>query len=357
MVDERADDEMIEIGDPDEEPTDPEPSARVVIEYRERGVPWMLIPPLLIISALGAVLLYHKLAPEVRRPQPSSLANVVPPAAAALEPSTPADPILPTSPPAPVAVEKAADVPPVAAAPPAPPIEPVASPFELPEPVKEPETAPFPRVQGLGFDPRALEAERKAEPLADPSLAPARDVPPDDLDQPREVDPDLLPPDPRLARARQKQREAEAIRKVEADRVRFHSDLAKVCKKFGESSGPEILKLFDQYDVQVEPTAQKRAVAALGKTGQFVGADRATRIALLRSLGYPEPAILSDLCEQVGRYQSKAVRGGLNSKAEVMYLCALYLLKHAPPGATNPARPASSNRASAGVLAAPRPDR
>ena len=370
MVDERADGEMIEIGDPDEEPKYPDPSPRVLIEYRERGVPWMLIPPLLVISALGAVLLYHKVAPQVRPPQPPQLVKaVVTPDLPESKSSSPVAPINPPPAPVPVAVEKPAQLPAIAATPDVPPVEPVDTPELVPEPAKVPVAAPFPRVQGLGFDPKALEAERKAEAPPDPSLAVAQEVRPDGRDQPREVDPDLLPPDPRLARVRQMQRLAEAIRKAEEDRSRFHADLAKVCKKFGERSGPEIKKLFDRYENQVEPAAQKKAALLLGKTGMFVGADRASRIALLRNVGFPEPAILVDIYEQVGKDQSKAVRGGLNSNSEVMYYSALYLLKN-PPRVVNPSRPASSARASAGerpvdgpgasspaILAAPTPGR
>ena len=67
MSEERVDDGMIEIGDPTEEPTYPEGPTRVVIEYRERGVPWMLIPPLLVLSAVGAMVAYHKWFPQANR--------------------------------------------------------------------------------------------------------------------------------------------------------------------------------------------------------------------------------------------------------------------------------------------------
>ena len=70
MIDDRVKDGMIEIGDPAEEPTTAQPPPRVVIEYRERGVPWMLIPPLLVISAVGAIIADHKYAPPNARFQP-----------------------------------------------------------------------------------------------------------------------------------------------------------------------------------------------------------------------------------------------------------------------------------------------
>ena len=202
MLEERVDDGMIEIGDPTEESSHTELAPRVVIEYRERGVPWMLIPPLLILSALGAVLLHHKFAPLPRPPQPPTPIRVEAPPETPLVPSDATAPPSPPAAPAVATVEKPAEVPviaPVAAA--------VESPESVPDPTRGADPDSFPRVQGLGFDPKALEAERKAEAPADNALAPAlQEARPDDRDQPREVDPELLPPDPLLARARQKQR-------------------------------------------------------------------------------------------------------------------------------------------------------
>ena len=56
MTEPRPDDAMLEIGDIDEDPTAPAgpEGPRVVIEYRDRGVPWMLIPPLLAMAAVVA---------------------------------------------------------------------------------------------------------------------------------------------------------------------------------------------------------------------------------------------------------------------------------------------------------------
>jgi len=96
MGDEHVEDGMIEIGDPSVEPTAAEPPARVVIEYRDRGVPWMLIPPMIVLSAVAAVIVHHKLTPPpprvlVSAPSPSM---AVDPAIATETPAVPA----PTSP-------------------------------------------------------------------------------------------------------------------------------------------------------------------------------------------------------------------------------------------------------------------
>src|SRR6185312_162153 len=114
--------------------------------------------------------------------------------------------------------KEAASIPPDSApvpvvTPPALPVAPVEPPTvapPAPAPEKTPDPVAFPRVQGLGFDPKALEADRKPEAPADPALAPAaqerrpeepargmeRPAVPDERERPREVDPELLPPDP-----------------------------------------------------------------------------------------------------------------------------------------------------------------
>jgi hypothetical protein len=57
MSDENRD-HLIEIGDPEEEPVVPIPPSapQVVIEYRDRGLPWMLVLPLLVTAAALAVM-------------------------------------------------------------------------------------------------------------------------------------------------------------------------------------------------------------------------------------------------------------------------------------------------------------
>jgi hypothetical protein len=347
MVDGRVNDEMIEIGDPTEEPTVAEPPPRVVIEYRERGVPWMLIPPLLVLSAVGAVLLYTKLAPHPNSREQASVAKIVeslgPPPAEVPEASVPPveTPIVPVARP-----ELKADEVPPPIAPPSNPVEPV-SPFLIPveptpEPPKVPEPAPFPRVQGLGFDPKALEADRKAEAPADPALAAvARQDRPDDRDLPREIDPDLLPPDPRQARVRQQQRKLELARKIEDERVRFHAELKVICRKFREKSAPKIFEMSKGFDNKLDPSAKTAAIGLLGKTGKFAGADRRARIEVLRSLGYPEYLILEDLFETYEKQQI-GERDGPRDFDEACYFTALFLLRNPPRQMSSSSRPVSA---------------
>jgi hypothetical protein len=360
MADERLDEGMIEIGDPTEEPKASEPAPQVVIQYHERGgVPWMLIPPLLVISAVLSVLLYHKFAPK--QVQPHSIAKAidaaepigsepVPPVPPA---SIPSDPIAIANPepkheePLPQLPLPSNPVEPTVSVPVPAPVEPAA------EPVKTAESAPFPRVQGLGFDPKALAAERKVEAPADLALAPvAREERPDDRDLPREIDPDLLPPDPRQAKIRQQQRRLDALKKIDDERVLFHADLKKICtgafrkstaEKAGTAEKIEVLK--QQYETRVDPSALKKAAQLLGKNGRFEGTDRRKRIELLRSLGFPELAILGDIFDTYG-VKSINERDGPRSPDEALYYSALILIRNPPTRDALPSRAVSSTNES-----------
>ena len=347
MAEAQIDDGMIEIGDPNEEPTPAEVATepRVVIQYHERGgVPWMLIPPLLVVSAVSAVLLFQKFAPS---PRPIAVASAG--LVEALRPSveTPAAP-----PPTPIVIPAASpENPPVVEAPIV--AESAAPVLVAPALPAEPIPAPEPKVEALGFDPKALEAERHAEAPPDPAIAAAAGAGPrDERDLPREVDPDLLPPDPKLARARQQRRRLEALKKVDEDRVRFHAELREVCRKFGEGGAPEIQDLQKKYGTKVEPWAEKRATDLLGKNGKFVGADRRTRIELLRALGFPEPIILGDLFDHHGMKQI-GEREGPRSPGEALYRSALYLLRNPPASDANPSRTVSETRPGTNLRALP----
>ncbi len=348
---EEFDGRMIEIGDPTEEPSAPEPPPRVVIEYRERGVPWMLIPPLLVISAVGAVLAYHKFAP----PAPRFMTRA---SESAVVPSPPDDNDEPAHPIKPEPSVVKPTLPPNPPEPAAPPIIPSPpSVVELPpiEPVKEPDPTPFPRVNGLGFDPKTLEPGAKTEAPGDRAIAPAaqggrpdelgrgidRAAPSDLVDQPREVDPELLPPDPKLARERRAKWIAQQREEAEADRGRFLAELREVCRRSRDRSGREILKLIKQHDTAVEPAIQQKAAFLLGKTGPYAGIDRVDRIKLLRSLGYPEPAILGDLFD-IDK-TSIGERDGPRDEFQALYFSARFLLRNPPPGIASTTRPVSSN--------------
>jgi len=132
------------------------------------------------------------------------------------------------------------------------------------------------------------------------------------------------------------------LRQVEVDRGRFHADLKMVCKKFGADFENQVLELYKRYGTQIEPASKEKALWLLGKSGPYVGADRATRIDVLRAVGYPETVILDDIFETFERRRIRE-RDGPRNIAEAMYRSSLYLLKH-PPGQRS-----SSGRANASV--------
>ena len=344
MAEPHDEDAMIEIGDPTEEPgveeSTPPP---VVIEYHERGgVPWMLIPPMLALSAVGSILLYHKLAPRRDAVPPSGSVRsgqfpepVVTSGSAPTAAPSSVEPIAPVEP-------KRDELKPVDPLPeaPAPPASTAEAPAE-PIPPMPPPPAPKVSVEGLGFDPKALEADRNADARADPALAPAvRDERPEERDLPREVDPDLLPPDPRDARKRQEKRKLELARRVDEERLRFHAELKVICNKLRENSWSAILEMRQNYDLKIDPAAEKQAVYLLGKSGKFAGADRRTRIDLLRALGYPEPVILDNLFVT---YEKRQIgeRDGPKDLEDAYYRTALFLLRNLPRPSNPPARPVS----------------
>ena len=372
MAEGRIDDEMIEISDPNDETVGVEPPPRVVIEYRDRGVPWMLIPPLLILSAVGAVVGYHKMARDDGPPRAVTVATApeLPTVDIAAElakiepPSTvPAAEAKPVEPPS-VAIEAPADpvtLPPVVAAEPAVPIVPPAEPAPPAGPEKPAEESRFPKVTGVGFDPKAFEAAKKEEaPPADPAITPvarqepARVAPPVDPNLPTEVDPDLLPPDPRLARVRQQERAIEAIKQVELDRTRFHNDLREICRIARDDYIKEVIELSNRYGMQLDPNVKKEAIKRLGETGRYAGADRRTRIEILREIGYPETLVLEDLFDHYEKLRI-GERNGPRNPSEAMYRSILSLLRYAPGQKTTPARPTIARPPQTSIPAPPAP--
>jgi hypothetical protein len=218
------------------------------------------------------------------------------------------------------------------------------------------EPAPFPRVQGLGFDPSALSDPdprdlSDPEPPIDQAVAPAAGPPAGDaapaIDpggraQPEEVDPGVLPVDPREARARRARRLAEARMKTEADRGQFHAELRAICRRSAEKAGPQIEALCARYGTEVDPKLKEDAARLL--SGPAAGVDRPVRINLLRALGYPESLILMDIAKILGTHQDGTARGGARSSDDITYQSALLLLSYPPTRVASPSRPVSTTR-------------
>ena len=377
MIEPRPDDAMLEIGDIDEDPTAPAApdGPTVVIEYRDRGVPWMLIPPLLamaaVVAGVGAYAWVERQRERDRRPEPVAappLAEVVP-ATPALAVPPPIDPPLPPGSvtPAPgavtaldaagpslVPINAEMPAPPAAAAEPDPPTV-AATEFDPAQP-EPPAPPPGPRVEALGFDPATLRGGADDPVLPPPGAAgamvdravasaaqgapapPAAAAEPAGAAEAPEALP--LPPDPRLARAERIERDRLAYRKVKEDRVKFHAELQAICKQFGTRAAPAIIQLCDRYGRNVPAAAKERAMKELGPKGSFVGASLSTRINLLRKLGFPESVILGDLFDI---QTSKESPNGRNMPSQkVIYVhAAQILLAHPPTRATPTARGAT----------------
>ena len=110
---------------------------------------------------------------------------------------------------------------------------------------------------------------------------------------------------------------------------------------------PEIYKLIKNDAGVVDPSIKKKAIFLLGKTGPYAGVDRSERVRLLRSLGYPEPAILEVLFD-IDK-TSVGERDGPRDEFEALYFSALFLIRQPPPGIAATSRPVSSNRPASGA--------
>ncbi len=372
MSEPRPDDAMLEIGDIDEEPTpspSPEPPPKVVIEYRDRGIPWMLVPPMLALSAvIAAVVVYNVVAkrdarrpavstvdlePQVHLPDGPKPEEPPPPTPAVTNSASVENPPTPTKDPEPA---KRVEVPPSLIAAPAAPgstLDKVAA--TAPEPPSNP---PGRDPAPVGFDPALIATQP-------PPLDPASAAPPVDRDlaaagrmgrpddpasglnppaQPDQVDPDLLPPDPRKARFDRRRRAIEARRRAEADRFQFHAELAAITKKYGRKAAPAIHKLAQDYEQEIPAASLEQAHKALGDKGMYAGANTSERINLLRKLGFPETAVLGDIFDLEGRYESKGARNA-RTKDEIYVQSALILLNHPPNRLSTSARPVSVPKA------------
>ena len=337
MGDERVEDEMIEIGDPSEEMTAVEPPPRLVIEYRERGVPWMLIPPMIVLSAVGAVLLYTKLTAAPAHPSASiavSRTAEAPAESARWGRRQPRSPSpgrrwpprsRPDAGPGPRrgrGLSSRFDVPP------ARPAEP-----SRPSRRRSPSPLPHPQVQGARIRPQGArgrsEGRGPGRPGPGDRPSPATDRPDDRERLPREIDPDLLPPDPLEARRRQQQRKVELALKVEDERSRFHAELKAICRKFREDSGPEIREMIKRIRRQRRPEGPEDGGRVAGqerqvRRGGSAGPRRTPPVPRLPRTRHPRRHL------QPRDEANQRTRRAQRSR-EAYYFTALFLLRNPPP--------------------------
>lgn len=404
---ERPDATLAEIGDFDDADPGPVAPPRVVIRYRERGIPWLLVPPLIALSGVIAVVGAYSVrkylrspvppSPEVTAAGPSASTPALSsegeggPAAPAVAwvdqpppPTGPTDPFgLPIAEPAPslpasILAESPVEIPfGDAAAPDEPTPAPVAThdPGETTPPAGRDETVP------IGFDPAMLlpEGMGNAQPGAppDPAVASARlagdpvaSVTGPEVVEPARTEPPqatgvpdaLLPPDPRVALVERRRLDAERRLAREEERFRFHADLRALCKEKGNQAAPAIKALIQAYNPVIPAAAKDQANKLLGKTGLYSRVELPQRLALLRRIGFPEPILVNVIFDyetskvyEMSKFSpsGRTIPIGRDAPSpEVMFVRAAGILLNNPPTRPKTAPGASGSSPTVTVPAA-----
>ncbi len=328
-------------------PASPPPPPLVVIHYRNRGIPLVLVPPVLVLAAVLGFQAHRRMSPPrpAVAPPPGLAANsrrppekasmgvaeetelfvapgesslipapdlwgplplvppVVPATAPAPGPSREEDP--PTPPPAePERVDEAN-----AAAPgPADPAAPGFDPFQGPAPLPPPPVPALTKKQVM--DKIDLEAEQKAARLR--SLEAWR--------------PRLLEKDRKLAEEIRAVQVVDVQRQAEANRVAFHAELRKLVVALGDRAGPQINSLCEKYGRVTMPEIYDAVQTRLRRTSTRLG--RREKVEMMRRLGLPEPIILDAITRDAAR--SLNTRGGPRNMDEVRALAGRQLLAIPP---------------------------
>ncbi len=331
----------------------PADGPQLVVVYRSRGVPWLLIPPLLLLAAVGGVVGYRKSArPEVKvvtlvSPAPPSLTLPGPERPTSQDvPAVSSEPVtkpagestLPvgtgaialTSPPS-LIPESALPSPPLPgptppAAIPAAPNNPDAEGMPVPEAVPA-------RREPVGFDPDAARTIGGADAPRRPATEEIR------ADMRREADerlaeqlrleamkPDLLNPDPREVRKRRDELILSARRQAAQERIPFHAELRQILLEPGNLSGREIQRLCDRYVLDIPPEIFEPMNRDL--VGPATRLTTQGRVARMRRWGAPETVILHDLVEQ--SMKDRNTRGGPRNPTEAWVFAARMLLAMPP---------------------------
>jgi hypothetical protein len=137
---------------------------------------------------------------------------------------------------------------------------------------------------------------------------------------------------------RQADQVTQAINKAEADRPRFRADLQRVLTRWGDQSAPEINKLIDRYDSKPPRAIEEHAQFLIKQsTGRN---SRQERVNLLRSAGLPETWVLDFLCNL--EKKNLRARNGPRNPDDVLVRAARALLSiPLPPPRPAPPPPAS----------------
>lgn len=362
----------------------------VVIQYRNRGLPAVVLFPLTLVASLALFAGYHHLyvEPIFSRTQAlaASQAEALPPASpnldetlaqvsAAMAPHIPM-PLTLESQPLPPGFQLS---PPAAASPqpvePAAPLAPDAlvwpgsgsPPSNTVKPAPDAATtvATPPAETKLSDPPTEAEEPRPAPPISIASTASdaVKPVPPQPETSTPEVDelPDPAPPtrEELMERIRQEgllkqahedemerrkldardEVEAGAQARVENDRVEFRRALEQIVVAGGRDAGEAIDDLCNQFGRGYSEELKNRAYGSLAHYKGKLTRDG--EVQMLRAIGVPEPGILDYLANRLHRSMNS--RNGPRGPAEVRLFAAKQLLRIRPESATLPAAPPPSS--------------
>ena len=355
-------------------PASPLPPPLVVIHYRDRGIPLLLVPPVLILAAVLGFQAHRRMAPprpadapppglaaeaghDPRPPAESRPADAPLPGLAAEEgrppengstgaeeeaglflargessatpaldpgwPLTPEPPAEPAPAPAPGPPDAAIaeeDRMPLPSEPehvdeattdmPGPADPPALGPDPFGGPVPSPPPPEPVLTKEQVLDRIRLEAERKAARL--------RDL---DAWKPR-----LLERDRKLGEEIRAVQLVDIQRLAETKRIPFHAELRKLVVALGDRAGPRINSLCEEYGRVTMPEIFDAVQTRLRRTSTRLG--RREKVEMMRRFGLPEPIILDAIARDAAR--SLNTRGGPRNMDEVRALAGRQLLAIPP---------------------------
>jgi len=142
-------------------------------------------------------------------------------------------------------------------------------------------------------------------------------------------------------RALRFQRILDAVAEAEAERSAFHAEVVALLDTYGPRAGPKLIELMTKHDAEALPEVVDAVRVVMER--RSAPTVSAKKIRLYRSLGVPEPVILSDLLR--AEWNRIPARNGPKNALEAMVRAARKLQAvppeprqavAAPPGQTNP---------------------
>jgi hypothetical protein len=338
----------------------------VVIQYRDRGLPAVVLFPLTLLASLALFVGYHHLfvEPITSRAEALAAPTSVPlaPALVDLDDTlarvSAAMPAESPSIPSPLTLESqplpsgffppptSAPSPPIAAraepeavaepieTPPAAPAEPAADPAPAPAPAAAAPVAPEPEAPApISIATAALDRARSAPLQAETEIdepEPVVDPPPPTREELME----RIRQEGLLKQAREEEMErrkldarndveAEARRRVEDERLEFRQALREIVAAGGEHAGEAIDELCNRFGRGYTESLKNRAYGSLAHyKGKL---NREGEVQMLRAIGVPEAGILDYLANRLHRSMNS--RNGPRHPGEVRLFAARQLLR------------------------------